>query len=91
MAYDILDNRNNTDLEKGYFATLSAIKGVQFGREVYSSMIRFKDLADFLEIFPEVQRDIIPRKVASIRRYILTEEDNIRFFSFFLMICTFCI
>lgn len=87
MAYEILDNRNNTDLEKGYFATLSAIKGVQFGREVYSSMIKFKDLADFLEIFPEVQRDVIPRKVASIRRYIMTEEDNIRFFSSITVSC----
>ena len=87
MAYEILDNRNNTDLEKGYFATLSAIKGVQFGREVYSSMIKFKDLADFLEIFPEVQRDIIPRKVASIRRYIMTEEDNLRFFSSITVSC----
>ena len=87
MSYEILDNRNNTDLEKGYFATLSAIKGVQFGREVYSSMIKFKDLADFLEIFPEVQRDIIPRKVASIRRYIMTEENNLRFFSSITVSC----
>ena len=87
MAYEVLDNRNNTDLEKGFFATLSAIKGTQFGRDVYSTMIKFKDLADFLEIFPDVQRDIIPRKVASIRRYIMTEEDNLRFFSSITVSC----
>lgn len=88
MAYDILDNRNNTDMEKGYFASLTAVKGEQFGREVFSSIIKFKDLADFLEIFPEVQRDIIPRKVASIRRYILSESDeNLRFFSSITVSC----
>lgn len=87
LSYEILDNRNNTDMEKGLFATLSAIKGVQFGREVYSTMIKFKDLADFLDVFPSVQRDIIPRKVASIRRYIMTEEDNLRFFSSITVSC----
>lgn len=88
MSYEILDNRNNTDMEKGLFATLTAIQGTQFGREVYSSVIKFKDLADFLEIFPSVQRDIIPRKVASIRRYILTENEyNLRFFSSITVSC----
>ena len=82
MAYEILDNRNNTDLEKGLFASLPAIKGEQFGREIYSTLIKFKDLEDFLEIFPEVQRDIIPRKVKAVRRYILSaSEENLRFFS----------
>lgn len=88
MAYEILDNRNNTDMEKGLFASLSAIQGYQFGREIYSSVIKFKDLADFLEIFPSVQRDIIPRKVASIRKYILTATDeNLRFFSSITVSC----
>ena len=82
MAYEILDNRNNTDLEKGLFASLPAIKGEQFGREIYSTLIKFKDLEDFLEIFPEVQRDIIPRKVKAVRKYILSaSEENLRFFS----------
>lgn len=82
MPYEILDNRNNTDLEKGLFASLPAIKGEQFGREIYSTLIKFKDLEDFLEVFPEVQRDIIPRKVKAVRRYILSaSEENLRFFS----------
>ncbi|MFJ7982361.1 DNA sulfur modification protein DndB [Lysinibacillus xylanilyticus] len=88
MAYEILDNRNNTDLEQGLFASLTAIKGEQFGRELYSSVIKFKDLSDFLEIFPEVQRDIIPRRVASIRKYILSESpDNLRFFTSITVSC----
>lgn len=82
MTYEILDNRNNTDLEKGLFASLPAIKAKQFGRDVFSSLIKFKDLEDFLQIFPEVQRDISQRKVASVRRYVLSsDENNLRFFS----------
>jgi DNA sulfur modification protein DndB len=80
----VLDNRNDIDLTTGNFATLSSIRGKQFGRDVYSTVIRFKDLEYFLEIFPNVQRNIIPRKVASLRRYILsglgvptTEIENI--------------
>lgn len=82
---EILDAKK-TDLELTQFATLSAIKGSQFGKDVYSSAIKFNDLADFLEIFPEVQRDIVPRKVNMIKRYILSgvenpDETNMRFFS----------
>jgi DNA sulfur modification protein DndB len=79
------------DLETSQMAKLSAIKGRQFGKDVYSSVIKFKDLAKFLEIFPAVQRDIIPRKVASIRRYILSglnsEDVNMRFFSSMTVTC----
>lgn len=80
------------DLERKVFATLRAVKGTQFGKDVYSSVIRFEDLENFLEIFPSVQRDIIPRKVASLRRYILSglEKDNqvaMRFFSAITVTC----
>lgn len=79
------------DLETRQMAQLSAIKGKQFGKDVYSSVIKFKDLAKFLEIFPSVQRDINPRKVASIRRYILSglddKESNMRFFSSMTVTC----
>jgi DGQHR domain-containing protein len=68
----ILDNKNDIDLTTGNFAMLSSIRGKQFGREVFSTAIKFKDLEYFLEIFPSVQRNIIPRKVASLRRYILS-------------------
>lgn len=60
---------------------------------MYSSVLKFNDLADFLDIFPEVQRDIIPRKVSSVRRYILSGLDNgddkvhMRFFSAVTVTC----
>ncbi|HDX9663327.1 TPA: DGQHR domain-containing protein [Bacillus cereus] len=82
---------DSTDLELNSFATLSSIRGKQFGREVFSTVIKFNDLVKFLEIFPQVQRDIVPRKVASIRRYILTglESNNneMRFFSAVTVSC----
>jgi DNA sulfur modification protein DndB len=83
---------SDIDLEQKQFATLKAIKGKQFGKDVYSSVIRFDDLRNFLEIFPSVQRDIIPRKVSSLRRYIISglEKDNhvsMRFFSAMTVSC----
>lgn len=88
---EILD-KQKTDLELTQFATLSAIKGQQFGRDIYSTVIKFNDLHEFLEIFPEVQRDIIPKKVKSIKRYIRSgleeNSDNImRFFSAVTVTC----
>jgi DGQHR domain-containing protein len=88
----ILDNRNDIDLKTGEFATLVAVKGNQFGRDVYSTAIKFKDLEYFLNIFPDVQRDIIPRKVSSLRRYILSgldgkDDSNLRFFSAVTVTC----
>jgi DNA sulfur modification protein DndB len=82
-----------TDMEMSMFAQLTAIKGKQFGRDVYSSMIKFKDLDKFLASFPEVQRQINVRKVASIRRYILSglekseTERRMRFFSSMTVTC----
>lgn len=81
-----------TEMDLQLFATLSAIKGTQFGREVYSSVILFKDLDKFLATFPNVQRQINPRKVNSIKRYILNgleseEEMSMRFFSAVTVSC----
>lgn len=83
---------SDLNLEQRNLATLKAIKGTQFGKDVYSSVIRFQDLGNFLEIFPSVQRDINPRKVGSLRRYILSglEKDNtvkMRFFSAVTVTC----
>lgn len=74
----------DNDMTVDNFATLSAIKGYQFGREIYSSVIKFKDLMDFLDVFPEVQRDINRAKILKIKRYVLSginEESPMRFFS----------
>jgi DNA sulfur modification protein DndB len=85
-------SETDLNLEERTFATLKAIKGRQFGKDVYSSVIKFEDLSNFLEIFPSVQRDIIQRKVGSLRRYILSglEKDNsvnMRFFSAVTVTC----
>jgi DNA sulfur modification protein DndB len=88
---NVFDNLNSVDLTTGQFATLSSVKGKQFGRDVYSTAIKFKDLEYFLEIFPNVQRNVIPRKVASLRRYILSGLDGgdsyLRFFSAVTVTC----
>lgn len=81
-----------TSLDERTMATLSAVKGKQFGKDIYSSVIKFEDLDNFLTIFPEVQRDIMKRKVASLRRYILSGLDkdngvNMRFFSAVTVTC----
>lgn len=88
---EILDAKK-TDLELKQFATLSAVKGTQFGKDVYSSVLKFNDLDSFLQIFPDVQRDIVPRKVRSIQRYIQSglenpTEVNMRFFSAVTVTC----
>lgn len=82
----IIQNKQKLDLEVNQFATISGIKGNQFNREIYVSLIPFKDLMAFLDVFPDVQRDVIPRRVKSIKHYVLTgieqqSDDVMRFFS----------
>lgn len=80
-----------TDMELSMFATLSAIKGKQFGRDVYSSVLKFKDLDKFLSVFPDVQREVNQRKVSALKKYILSglesENINMRFFSAVTVTC----
>lgn len=81
--HEVEEMVKNHDLKVSQFATLSAIKGKQFGHEIFATVIKFKDLMDFLQVFPEVQRDIVPRRVAKIRNYILSgieDSTNMRFF-----------
>ncbi|MGM0846919.1 MAG: DNA sulfur modification protein DndB [Bacillota bacterium] len=77
-------NSKQKDLDVGTFATIAAIRGKQFGKEVFATVIKFKDLMDFLKVFPEVQRDVNNRKVVSIKNYVLTglddPENAMRFF-----------
>ncbi|MFF2532508.1 DNA sulfur modification protein DndB [Brevibacillus sp. NPDC058079] len=65
-------NIERHDLEISNFATISGIRGKQFGREIFNTLIEFKDLMTFLEVFPEVQRDISMRRVNSIKKYVLS-------------------
>jgi DGQHR domain-containing protein len=83
MVDSVLDQH---DLQVDNFATISGIRGKQFGRELYSTVIQFKDLITFLQVFPEVQRDCSTRRINSIKRYVLSsfEEGSelpMRFFS----------
>lgn len=75
------NKRNNLSLNK--FATISGIKGKQFGKEVFSSVVKFKDLVSFLDVFPDVQRNVNPRKVGKIKNYVLSgveDPHEMRFF-----------
>jgi DNA sulfur modification protein DndB len=88
MEKMIKDRRH--DLQNNNFATLSGIQGNQFGREIFSSVIKFKDLMEFMKVFPEVQRDVSNVKVRKIKTYILSGlEDNslMRFFSAVTVTC----
>jgi DGQHR domain-containing protein len=74
----------------GNFATLPATRGLQFGREIFTSMLLFKDLSKFLTVFADVQRDMNPRKVAQIKTYILSglsDTEMLRFFSSITVTC----
>lgn len=80
----MIKEKRKHDLSVSHMATISGIKGKQFGREIFSSVLKFKDLMEFLQVFPEVQRDIIPRRVATIKNYVLSgveNPSNMRFFS----------
>lgn len=82
----MVEQSNKHDLHVDNFATISGIRGKQFGREIFSTVIQFKDLMSFLSVFPEVQRDCSNRRINSIKKYILSgledESKNVmRFFS----------
>lgn len=82
--------KNAHDLSINQFATISGIKGVQFGREVFTTLVPFKDLMDFLQVFPNVQRSINKRRVGSIKTYVLgglDDPENMRFFSAITVTC----
>jgi DNA sulfur modification protein DndB len=78
------------EFELNKFATISGLKGTQFGREIFTTLIPFKDLMDFLQVFPNVQRSIVKRRVGSIKNYVLggiDAKDNLRFFSAITVTC----
>lgn len=78
----IKDTRDH-DLSVDQFATISGIQGMQFEKEIFVSVLKFKDLIDFLSVFPSVQRRIIKSKVMKIKRYVLSgieDPSTMRFF-----------
>lgn len=71
------------DLQLQSFATLTALKGEQFGKQIFTALLKFREFQEFLKVFPEVQRGMNTRKVSQIKTYILSgvELNGMRFFS----------
>jgi DNA sulfur modification protein DndB len=79
---DMLKNQKH-NLEMNTYATISGIRGKQFGKEIFSTVIKFKDLRDFMETFKDVQRNLIVSKMNSAKNYILSglgKKNPMRFF-----------
>ena len=80
------NSKRSIDLNFERYAQISGVKGMQFGKEVYSTMLKFKDLSRFLEVFPKIQRSMSKANVKSIKKYILSgvgdnSEAYMRFFN----------
>lgn len=82
----------DVDLNFDQFAQIRGVRGYQFGKEVYSSMLRFKDLAKFLEVFPTVQRSMSKSNVKAIKKYVLSGvgKDSQAYMRFFNSITVTC-
>ena len=75
--------KRKNDLKVDRFATISGIRGMQFGKEIFATVLKFKDLRRFLEVFPNVQRNISKRKVAKIKTYTISGVENPKLMRFF--------
>jgi DNA sulfur modification protein DndB len=89
MAFDkfaVTKKKDDLDMNHDFFAQLGGIRGKQFGKDVYITTVKFKDVDKFLESFPEVQRGMNKNRAKDIKKYILTalfsnEELDYRFFN----------
>ncbi|MDR7207642.1 DNA sulfur modification protein DndB [Priestia megaterium] len=79
----MLKAKRDHDMKVQQYATLSGIKGKQFGNDIFTTLIKFKDLRTFLDVFPNVQRNTVARKVSKIKTYTIsgvTDKSTMRFF-----------
>lgn len=76
-------------LTTGSITTISGTKGKQFGKDIYTSLIKFKDLEKFLAVFPQVQRKVDKKRVNLIAGYVLKglEEGNMSFLTSLTATC----
>lgn len=86
------DQSKNLDLNIDMFATIAGVMGKQFGKTIYSSVLKFKDLQKFLDIFPNVQRGVSMNRVRSVKKYVIEGMKNkdlqaMRFFSAITVTC----
>lgn len=80
---EMLKHKREQDMKVERFATIQGIKGKQFGNDIFTTLIKFKDLWDFLDVFPNVQRNTVQRKVKKIKNYTIsgvTDKSTMRFF-----------
>lgn len=92
-ASESLTNRKDkVDLGFNEFATIKGVRGQQFGKDVYSTMLKFKDLSKFLEVFPNIQRSMSKTNVKAIKRYVLSgiEGNSDAYMRFFNSITVTC-
>ncbi|MCT4479137.1 DGQHR domain-containing protein [Peribacillus frigoritolerans] len=76
-------------LATGSITTISGTKGKQFGKDIYTSLIKFRDLDKFLAVFPQVQRKVDRRRVNLLAGYVLKglEEGNMSFLTSITATC----
>ena len=71
------------------YIKLNGTEGMQFGRKFYNITLKFHELAEFLDVFKEVQRNIDRDKVNSIADYTLKglKENNTSFITSLTTTC----
>lgn len=76
-------------LSTGTITTIPGTKGKQFGKDIYTSLIRFKDLETFLAVFQKVQRKVDKKRVNLIAGYVLKglEEGNMSYLTALTATC----
>ncbi|MFE4029337.1 DNA sulfur modification protein DndB [Priestia sp. YIM B13551] len=74
----MVKKKREHELKTSYMAEISAIRGNQFGKAIYSSLLPFRDLVKFLSVFPDVQRQLNKSKVRSIKSYTLSGLELIK-------------
>ncbi|MDM5332127.1 DNA sulfur modification protein DndB [Ureibacillus composti] len=76
-------------LATGSITTIPGTKGKQFGKDIYTSLIKFRDLEKFLAVFPQVQRKVDKKRVNLLAGYVLKglEEGNMSFLTSITATC----
>lgn len=90
--YELTHKKEDLDLNLDMFAQVGGVRGRQFGKDVYVTVLKFKDLDKFLESFPNVQRGMNKNRIKEIKKYILSaigsqEESFMRFFNSVTVTC----
>ncbi|KAA0549786.1 DGQHR domain-containing protein [Bacillus sp. BGMRC 2118] len=76
-------------LNTGTITTIPGTKGKQFGKDIYTSLIKFRDLETFLAVFQNVQRKVEKKRVNLIAGYVLKglEDGNMSYLTSITATC----